>query len=358
MVVGLNPGETSAAVAALTSLIAPLPYAADFRPFFTIHDPDFVALASGQLPKRQRYHEEVLPVVEQQAVQEPQQVQQPGVQDPERASQGGDVPQGPLQQQAADQQGLQQQEERPQQPEQQPKTSRAAAAVKQWNLPALIGITNLYFIKALPKWPNVVAVSKKEIPAAAPSSSSRSDATPKPSTSSGGAAPPEGTSAGGASSGAAGAAGSPGSASPVPPAGSRYGSGFLSATAAAAMRAIQRRHQGPQHLLSHFAPHLWTCTRHVQCIKPDYTLLSKARAAIEPAVGSIGGAVPAAGSSGNVSGLGGAAGTVAARLRRHFAELTAGLLAPFEVYFTPGANGKVRACSGMLVGFQECRAVP
>jgi hypothetical protein len=24
------------------------------------------------------------------------------------------------------------------------------------------------------------------------------------------------------------------------------------------MRALQRRHQGPQHLLSHFAPHLWT----------------------------------------------------------------------------------------------------
>jgi hypothetical protein len=26
-------------------LIAPLPYAADYRPYFTIHDPDFVALS-------------------------------------------------------------------------------------------------------------------------------------------------------------------------------------------------------------------------------------------------------------------------------------------------------------------------
>lgn len=29
-------------------------------------------------------------------------------------------------------------------------------------LPVLLGITNLYFIKMLPNWPNVVAVSKKE----------------------------------------------------------------------------------------------------------------------------------------------------------------------------------------------------
>lgn len=37
--------DTSAAVAALMGLIAPLPYAADYRPYFTIHDPDFVALS-------------------------------------------------------------------------------------------------------------------------------------------------------------------------------------------------------------------------------------------------------------------------------------------------------------------------
>ncbi len=37
-------------MAALISLITPLPYSADFRPFFTIHDEDFAALAAGQLP--------------------------------------------------------------------------------------------------------------------------------------------------------------------------------------------------------------------------------------------------------------------------------------------------------------------
>lgn len=43
-------GECSAAVAALVALVTPLPYAADFRPYFTIHDPAFAALAGGQLP--------------------------------------------------------------------------------------------------------------------------------------------------------------------------------------------------------------------------------------------------------------------------------------------------------------------
>jgi hypothetical protein len=37
-------------VAALISMISPLPYSADFRPYFTIHDEDFGALAGGQLP--------------------------------------------------------------------------------------------------------------------------------------------------------------------------------------------------------------------------------------------------------------------------------------------------------------------
>ena len=40
----------SAAVAALIALITPLPYSADFRPYFTIHDAAFAGLASGQLP--------------------------------------------------------------------------------------------------------------------------------------------------------------------------------------------------------------------------------------------------------------------------------------------------------------------
>jgi hypothetical protein len=47
---GRAAGEASAAVAALISMISPLPYSADFRPYFTIHDEDFGALAGGQLP--------------------------------------------------------------------------------------------------------------------------------------------------------------------------------------------------------------------------------------------------------------------------------------------------------------------
>jgi hypothetical protein len=90
--------------------------------------------------------------------------------------------------------------------------------------------------------------------------------------------------------------------------------------------------------------------RHVQCVKPDHALLSKARTAIEPVIGSFGAGVAAnAGVHSSGSNSGGsskvgpssAAGTAAARLRRHFAELTVGLLAPFEVYFTPGPSGKV-----------------
>jgi len=37
-------------VAALIALITPLPFSADFRPYFTIHDPSFATLAAQQLP--------------------------------------------------------------------------------------------------------------------------------------------------------------------------------------------------------------------------------------------------------------------------------------------------------------------
>ncbi len=43
-------GMCSAAVAALIALITPLPYSADFRPYFTIHDPAFAHLAAQELP--------------------------------------------------------------------------------------------------------------------------------------------------------------------------------------------------------------------------------------------------------------------------------------------------------------------
>ena len=43
-------GECSATVAALVALVTPLPYSADFRPYFTIHDAAFARMAGGQLP--------------------------------------------------------------------------------------------------------------------------------------------------------------------------------------------------------------------------------------------------------------------------------------------------------------------
>jgi hypothetical protein len=41
MLVAPSPGETAAGVAALLALAAPLPYGADFRPYYCIHDPSF-----------------------------------------------------------------------------------------------------------------------------------------------------------------------------------------------------------------------------------------------------------------------------------------------------------------------------
>ncbi|WOL12650.1 hypothetical protein Cni_G21417 [Canna indica] len=46
LVIAPTPPQCSEAVAALVSLVAPLPLAVDFRPYFTIHDPDFARLNS------------------------------------------------------------------------------------------------------------------------------------------------------------------------------------------------------------------------------------------------------------------------------------------------------------------------
>jgi hypothetical protein len=56
-------------------------------------------------------------------------------------------------------QGEQQQQQEPQVLQQQQQQQQQHAGN---GLPVLIGITNLYFIKMLPQWPNVVSVSKKE----------------------------------------------------------------------------------------------------------------------------------------------------------------------------------------------------
>eukprot|EP00850_Spirogloea_muscicola_P025861 SM004596S16125 [mRNA] locus=s4596:103:1141:+ [translate_table: standard] len=46
LVIAPTPAQCSEAVAALVSLAAPLPCTLDFRPYFTIHDPDFPALTA------------------------------------------------------------------------------------------------------------------------------------------------------------------------------------------------------------------------------------------------------------------------------------------------------------------------
>ena len=47
LVLAPDPGAASTAVAGLVSLIAPLPYCADFRPYITVHDPQAAALAAS-----------------------------------------------------------------------------------------------------------------------------------------------------------------------------------------------------------------------------------------------------------------------------------------------------------------------
>ncbi|KAG2489782.1 hypothetical protein HYH03_011732 [Edaphochlamys debaryana] len=141
-----SPGEASSAVAALISLIAPLPYAPDFRPYYGIHDTSFSKLTSGALPG-------------------------PEVRD----------------------------------------------------VPTLMGVTNLYFIRALPHWPNVLSVGKRE-----------------------------------------------GAAASVPPAGSLAASVF---NANAAVQAIRQRARGAAVLLSEHTEALWSSYKPL--CRPDQGLLAK-----------------------------------------------------------------------------------
>lgn len=91
-VIAPSPTECSSAVAALISLIAPIPYAVDFRPYYTIHDATFHKLAA--------LHDE------------------------------------------AQRNGCTEFEIDP-------------------HLPKLVGLTNLYFLKALPGWPNTLSIGQK-----------------------------------------------------------------------------------------------------------------------------------------------------------------------------------------------------
>jgi hypothetical protein len=125
--------------------------------------------------------------------------------------------------------------------------------------------------------------------------------------------------------------------------------GLISSTAAAALRAYRRHQQGPQHLLTDFSPHLWCSCK--LFVKPDTSLIASVSAALEKEQqGAAGGLAAAAGLAGGYGQGQGAlyrsksglpAGAAGRQLRRHFAELTAAFLAPFQRYFDPGASGMV-----------------
>lgn len=95
--------ESSNAVAALISLLAPVPYAPDFRPYFTIHDEDFTTLCKNTTPA---------------------------------GTPGG----------AASRPG----------------SAAGAGPACCRDGPVLIGVTNLFFIRSLPHWQHVLAVGVPE----------------------------------------------------------------------------------------------------------------------------------------------------------------------------------------------------
>lgn len=193
-----TPTESSEAVASLLSLIAPLPCAIDFRPYFTIHDPSFAALA-------------VLP---------------PGTPPP----------------------------------------------------PMLLGVTNVFFVKALPTWPHVLSVGYKP-----------------PSR------PP--VVAGGSSADAP--EGSPGGVS-----------GRLRAWGRGAIQAARARYKGPQQLLSDHVARLWS--GHEPVTKPDLAVLRS----LEEVEGE----------GDNAAEFADVFHSNSVVLRCHFAELTHNFLAPFTPY--------------------------
>lgn len=193
-----TPTETSEAVASLLSLIAPLPCAVDFRPYFTIHDPSFAALA-------------VLP---------------PGTPPP----------------------------------------------------PMLLGVTNVFFVKALPTWPHVLSVGYKP--------------PPRPPVVVGG------------------------SSSAGVPEGSGGMSGRLRAWGRGAIQAARARYKGPQQLLSDYVARLWS--GHEPVTKPDLAVLRS----LEEVEGE----------GDNAAEFADVFHSNSVVLRCHFAELTHNFLAPFTPY--------------------------
>lgn len=209
-VIAPSPGECSSAVAALISLITPVPYSADFRPYYTIHDATFHELLMAH----------------------------------DRAQKS---PDGGL--------GL------------------------DPHLPRLVGLTNLYFLKALPTWPNILSIGEK--PALTP-----------------------------------GLVGSK-----VPGIASGGGnSRFQRFMPRNMFQSWRIKGMGPQMLLSQHVEYLWTTEDPL--VRPNWELCKK---------------INQISMTGNVSHLHGTTNR-SDMIRKHFAMLTATFLEPFQSYFVPFAD--------------------
>lgn len=140
-----------------------------------------------------------------------------------------------------------------------------------------------------------------------------------------------------AAAAAAAGSGSEPSAAPAVP----RKAGLISSTAAAALRAFKRHQQGPQHLLADFSPHLWCSCKPL--VRPDSSLIAAVTASLDKEQQGTAAA--------SYRGTPTAAGAANRQLRRHFAELTAAFLAPFDRYFELGPNGTVSVVGHLYVKF-------
>eukprot|EP00210_Caulerpa_lentillifera_P003661 g3495.t1 len=206
VIVAPTPVECSNAVAALLSLISPVPFAADFRPYFTIHDPEFQSLI--------QLHDD----------------------------------------------------------------QKTFLDVENWdhNLPSLLGITNLYFIKVLSLWPNVLSIGERP--------------QIQNSTGSGGSTGVNKNSVNTSST------------------------GFRRFSPKSAFQSFKSRAQGAQILLSTHIENLWSQRKSL--IKPDLDLCKELSNPHQTSSNSN--------SNSNAS-----------ELRSHFSTLTSAFLDPFKGYFVP-----------------------
>jgi hypothetical protein len=151
MVVGPSPRDCSTAVSCLLALITPLPYSADFRPYFTIHDSAFLGIQAYFLKQQQQQQAASdAAAAAAGAGRAAKQPVEPG-EDQEEASHAEEVEAEEGQQQDPDAQ-------------QQPHTSQQQHQQQLWELglPVLLGLTNLYLLRALPQWRTVLSVGNKE----------------------------------------------------------------------------------------------------------------------------------------------------------------------------------------------------